>query len=55
MEEYLIVFFWWKTFNFLTKSIFQKISSCITQDEISSIRFKKLGVKTVKQGSNIKF
>ena len=48
-------FFWWKTFNFLTKSIFQKISSCITQDEISSIRFKKLGVKTVKQGSNIKF
>ena len=48
-------FFWWKTFNFFTKSLFHKVNSCITQDEISKNRFKKLGVKNVEYGSNIKF
>jgi len=48
-------FFWWKTFNFFTKHVFRKVSSCTTQDEISRNRFEELGVQKVECGSNIKF
>ena len=46
MRECLInLFFWWKTFNFFTKHVFRKVSSCTTQDEISRNRFEELGVQ----------
>ena len=48
-------FFLWKTFNYFTKSIFNKVDYCMTQDEKSRNRFKKLGVKNTKNGTNVKF
>ena len=48
-------FFWWKKFNFASRHLFYKFSSCITQDEISKKKFKELGVKYVKYGGNVKF
>ena len=55
MEECLRnLFFGGKLLTFL-QNVFRKVSSCTTQDEISKNRFKKLGVKNVECGSNIKF
>ena len=55
MQECLKNLFWWKKFNFASRRLFNKFSSCITQDEISKKRFKELGVKYVKYGGNVKF
>ena len=49
------LFFGGKLLDFFTKSLFQKVNSCITQDEISKNRFKKLGVKNVEYRVTLNF
>ena len=45
----------WKKIPSFYKTIFSKISLCLSQDKKSVIRLKELGVKSVKMSGNIKF